>query len=318
MILITGGMGFIGVHVAQVLLARGEEVVITHYRTRRLPPFLEGELGKRLMVETLDVTSPYDTYRLMQKYRPAVVIHLAVPGLAALSPEEEMRVNTVGLTNVLGAARMAESSRILLASSIAVYDGIDAGPFTEEMLLPVTSGNATSAYKKVMEVLGLYFADQGNAEVVALRIGYVYGPYYHSMANLPSRMVHAAVLGEHYFDNPKDLPSASQWMDLCYVEDCAQGIALAALTPSLPHRIYNISGGEPVSAQQLHDAVAHAVPGWKLPLRETAVSPSFQADHYMSIARAHHELGYQPQYDVFGGIAKYIRWALEKESDSHA
>jgi UDP-glucose 4-epimerase len=124
MILITGGMGFIGLHTARKLLDAGETVVLSQYRARREPDFIKDEIGKRVFVETLDVTSPHDVADVVRKHKVTGIIHLAVPGLAALSAAEDYRINMIGLINVLEAARLYDVRRVIMASSIGVYSGL--------------------------------------------------------------------------------------------------------------------------------------------------------------------------------------------------
>src|SRR5207249_2236262 len=80
-----------------------------------------------------------------------------------------------------------------LASSLAVYSNAGPGPWHEDIALPVASDSHTAAIKKAMEVLALHYADRTGLDAVVLRLGVIYGPLYHSMANLPSRLCHAAV-----------------------------------------------------------------------------------------------------------------------------
>ena len=101
MILITGGMGFIGLHTARRFLDAGESVVITQFTQRREPDFIKDEIGKRVIIERLDVTSVHDAIEVVRKHKVTGIIHLAVPGLAALTPAEDYRVNMQGFINVL-------------------------------------------------------------------------------------------------------------------------------------------------------------------------------------------------------------------------
>src|SRR5579871_2618111 len=78
-ILITGGMGFIGLHTARRFVDSGEDVVVTQFRTRREPEFIRNELGKRVLVESLDVTSPHDVIDMVRKHGVTGIVHLAVP-----------------------------------------------------------------------------------------------------------------------------------------------------------------------------------------------------------------------------------------------
>ena len=155
MILITGGMGFIGLHTARRILDAGEDVVLTMYQTRREPSFIKDELGKRARVEQVDVTNADALVEVGQKHKVNGIVHLAVPALAQLTPTEDYHVNMDGLINILEAARRLEVKRLTLASSIAVYSSVSNGPFLEDTPLPVQSGNPTEAFKKSFEILGL-------------------------------------------------------------------------------------------------------------------------------------------------------------------
>src|SRR5712692_422805 len=198
MILITGGMGFIGLHTAKRCIDAGEQVVLTQFHVRREPDFIKDELGNRAAVEALDVRDGDRLREVVRKHKVDSIIHLAVPGILAdaLTPTDEFRTNTEGLINVLDAAKEANMRRVSLASSLAVYSNVGAGPWKEDIPLPIPSSNPTEAYKKTFEILGLFYAQQTGLDVVALRIGGIYGPLYHTMANLPSRLTHAAIKGE--------------------------------------------------------------------------------------------------------------------------
>src|SRR5690348_16727569 len=101
MILITGGMGFIGLHTARAFLDAGEDVVLTHFKTRREPDFIRDALGSRARVESLDVSEPGALSEVARRHAVTGIVHLAVPGLGALQPADEYRTNTQGLLNVL-------------------------------------------------------------------------------------------------------------------------------------------------------------------------------------------------------------------------
>ncbi len=114
-------------------------------------------------------------------------MHLAAPGLGALSAAEEFRINMVGLVNILEAGRISGVSRISIASSIAVYAGLSAGPYHKDQPLRIESSSSTEAFKKAFETLALHYSQRNKTEVIALRISATWGPLYHSMFNLPSR-----------------------------------------------------------------------------------------------------------------------------------
>lgn len=299
-ILITGGSGFIGLHTANALLEGGHDIVITQFRVERDLPALHGFEAGRITREALDISSPFAVVDVVHKHRVDGILHLAVPGRDALSPNEEYRVNTTGLHNVLAAARLGPTKRVVYASSVTVYGSLERGPFSENQALPVTSKNEVEAFKKSGEILALHYADRSGLEVICARIGYIFGPLYHSMVNPPSRMVHAAVEGKpgHF-----DAIAGADAYDYCYVKDCGRGLALLQTAPKLPERIYNLGWGRATSNEQIAEAVRKAVPSADIKLG--AGPAKTQPDPAMSLDRMTRDTGYKPKYDVTTAIADY-------------
>lgn len=308
-VLITGGMGFIGLHTARAFVDAGEDVVITYFQTWREPSFIKDEYGQSVIVEKADVSQPEVIEELAKKHKTEHIVHLAVPGLAALSPYDDYRVNMNGLIGVLEAARSAGARRLSLASSIAVYHSIPEGPYRETDRLPVESSNPTETFKKAWEILSFHYAARTGLEVVSMRIGGIWGPLYHSMMNLPSRLAHAAVNGvaPNY---ARGVPFAEDTGDVCYVKDCAEGIKSVQLQENLQHRIYNVSSGVAVSNQRLVDAVKAVKPDADLSLQE-GKGPAYKENNYLDMSRAREELGFENRFTPETAMADYIAWLEE-------
>ncbi len=305
MILITGGLGFIGLHAARSVIDQGEQVVLSQYRVAREPDFIKSELGKNAFVEQLDVT---DTDRLMEigkKYSITAIAHLAVPALNVLSPAEDFRVNTTGLLNILEAARTWEVKRLGLASSNTVYSGVPRGPFKEDMPLRLIGGNPTETWKKTFEIIGSHYAQRTGLEIVMLRIAGIYGPLYHSMSNLPSRLVHAAVKGEEPVLRGETFEEDGG--DMCYVRDCGRGIAMLMTAPELPNRVYNVASGAMTRNRELAAAVKRVVPDAKIALTPGR-GPDSRDNVYADITRIKTDVGYEPQFPVDKAIEDYVAW----------
>jgi len=309
MILITGGLGFIGLHTARRFLDVGENVVLTQYRVRREPDFIKEQIGKRAFIEKLDVTSAYDVLDLVRKHKVTGIVHLAVPGLGALSAAEDYRVNMTGFLNVLEAARLSDVKRVSLASSVTVYAGLAKGPFQEDAFLPVESGNPTEAFKKALEILGMHYASRTGLEVVALRIGSPFGPLYHSLAAPTSRICHAAARGVpvDFTGARRGVPYEEDETGAFYVKDCALAIQLLQMADKLPHRIYNISGDRPVKYREFAEIVKKLSPNTQIGL-QPGRSPRSKPNPYMDVTRIKEEVGYRPEYDLERGVAEYIDW----------
>jgi UDP-glucose 4-epimerase len=304
--LLIGGMGFIGLHTARRFLDAGQDVVLTYHHNRREPDFLEADIGTRAQVERLDVLDADRVNDVIQRHRVEGVVYLAVPALQGISPADEFQTNTQGYLNVLEASRAAGVRRLTVTSSVAIYSNVAERPWREDASVSTASTNPTEAYKKALEVLGLYFGQRTGLDVVMLRVAGIFGPLYHSMSNLPSRLVHAAAHGR-----PPDFsgmrsgpPKAADGGDACYVKDCALGIQLAHAAPNLEHRVYNVGNGRATSNAALLRAVRNVVPDFQAEL-----APGGDCENrYMDLTRISKELGYQPEFGVERGLAEYVDW----------
>jgi UDP-glucose 4-epimerase len=309
MILITGGLGFIGLHTARRFLEVGEQVVLTQFRVRREPDFIKAEIGKRVFIETLDVTASHDVIDIVRKHKVTGIVHLAVPGLGALSAAEDYRMNVIGFLNILEAARLFDVRRVSLASSVAVYAGLAEGPFREDALVPVHSGNPTETFKKALEILGLHYAARTNLEVVALRIGTPFGPLYHSLAAPTSRIIHAAANGVRadFAGARGGAPHQEDDTGAFYVKDCAQAIQLIQMADKLVQRIFNISSESPMKYREFVEVVKKVVPNAQIDL-PLGHGPRNRPNAYLDITRLKQVVGYQPQYTIERAVEEYIDW----------
>ena len=304
--LLIGGMGFIGLHTARRFLDAGQDVVVTYHANRREPDFLKDEIGKRVLVEQLDVEDGARVAEIITKHGVEGVVYLAVPALAGVSPAEEFQTNTLGYLNVLEASRAAGVRRLTVTSSVAIYSNVPDKPWREDMPVSTSSTNPTEAYKKALEVLGLYFGQRTSLDVIMLRVAGIFGPLYHSMSNLPSRLAHAAARG-----TPPDFsgmrygpPNADDGGDSTYVKDCAYGIQLAHAAPKLEHRVYNVGNGKVTRNSELVAAIRKVVPDFEANLPEGGNADG----KYMDLGRISSELGYAPQIGVEKGLAEYVEW----------
>ena len=306
MILIVGGMGFIGLHTARDLLDMGRDVVLTQHRARREPEFLKDEIGKRVAIDSMDVTNTYEVQEVVRRHKVDAIVSLVAPPVRGATPRGDMQVYTVGLLNLLEAARVNETPRLLLASSVSVYTGLAQGPYRESDHLPIESRTQVEAFKKAMETLALHYSDRTGLNVASLRIGSIYGPLYYSMFNLPSRLTHAAVRGAEP-DFAAGVPFEDDEADWCYVKDLAKGVAQLAAADRLDHRIYNLGGGSGFSNRQILEAVKKAVPGFDAAL-QGGLSPAGKTGVVMDNSRARDDGGYAPEYDIDRGVADYSKW----------
>jgi UDP-glucose 4-epimerase len=308
MILVTGGMGFIGLHVVKRLLDAGESVVVTWNHSWRVPEFWGDELGKRVIAERVDVTYPHDVLSVAKKHSVESIIHLATPVVGTASPSQDYMINMHGLLNVLEAARLVGARRLTFAGSSTLYSGLNQGPYREDALLPIDSRTSTEAFKKACETLLFHYADRAELSVVSVRPRQVYGPMYYSLLNLPSRLCHAAVKGTEPNYGPAGPPYGDDTSDFTYVKDCAEVLTGVNGAASLQHRVYNVGGGRAFTMQELVDAVKEMVPDAKVEVRPGVNPRGNPPDNYLDLTRVKEDLGFTPRYPIDQGVADYVSW----------
>ena len=310
MILIVGGMGFIGLNTALRLVEVGQKVVITQHSAHRVPKLLEAEVGSRVFTARMDVSNPYEVFEVVRRHRVESIINLMAPPARSVSTQADYQLYTAGLQNVMEAARTFGLRRVSLGSSVGVYAGIPAGPYREDIPLPVQSPTQVSAFKKGMEMHAHYYAAQAKLDVIALRIASIYGPLYYSMHNPIGRICHAAVKGGEpdFSDRPDGKIFEGDQADWTYVKDVARGIQMLHTAEKLSHRIYNIGTGRATSNRDIVDAAQKAVPGARCAALKPGRAPTASSNPATDLSRIKADVGYEPAYTLETGIAAYIDW----------
>jgi len=314
MILITGGLGFIGLNTARALLALGETCVLTRHQSAHLPEDLKDEMGTHLFIEPLDVTDISAFLKLGEQYPITGIIHLAAhwtrdPGTRALALFEDIQVNLTSLANALQAAQEWRVKRISVASTISVYIGTTQVPWREDQPLPLAAALPIPAFKKCGEIVADYLATRTEVECITMRFGGIYGPLSRARAVLPNLLVHAAIEGmKPELVGILGNTSREDSYDMCYVKDAARAIALLQVTETLHHQVYNVASGRPTKNQDLADAIKKVMPDFQieLPPGHGWIDPSTLP--FQDITRLTEDTGYQPHHTMEQAIADYIDW----------
>lgn len=313
MILITGGLGFIGSHTARAVVELGESCVLVQRRdVAEIPAILR---SGRILVEQADLINLDSLIDVGKRHAITGIVHLAgsmpwPPG--AYEPVDGARVALTSLLNVFEAAMRWDVPRVGIASTMGVYGGL-AGepPYGEDSLLPMTSPHVIPAFKKIGEMLGGYIAGTAGLEVLNYRIGAIWGPFGRPRSPFfgAAQLAHAAARGV-----PPDLsslyspPFAGNGIDLCYVRDCGRAIALLQLAGRLNHRTYNVASGRLTTYGEICEAIGKIVPDARMDLPPGRDPNGPEKDVYLDISRIRQDIGFQVEYDAERAVADYISW----------
>ncbi|WP_326633481.1 MULTISPECIES: NAD-dependent epimerase/dehydratase family protein [unclassified Streptomyces] len=307
MILVTGGLGFIGSHTVRALLDLGEDCVVVQRHARELPAVLA---GARVEVEQADVTDRDALLAIGHRHDITGIVHLAgsypwppVPD----APVEATRQALGGLLNIAQAAQEWGVRRLGVASTIGVYFGAtDDGPLREDAPLPMSALVSIPTFKKVGELLGGFLADTTGIDIVNYRVSGTWGPLGHPDPFFAApALIHAAARGTAPdLSNLVGPAFAEDGLDLNYVKDTGRAIALLQLAGKLNHRTYNVGSGRATTNAQLIEAIKKVVPDARVGLPNGGDAPHLVLD----ISRLQEDTGYQAEYDTERAVSDYIAW----------
>jgi UDP-glucose 4-epimerase len=314
MILVTGGLGFVGMHTTRALLDLGESCVLVQRREPVLPADLAEAAGRRVFAERADVADLAALREIGTRHAITGIVHLAgsvpwPPG--ADEPVEGARRAIGSLLNVAQVASDWHVARVGLASTVGVYGGAAAeSPLREDLPLPLIAFHPIPAFKKIGELLADYLAAPTGIEMVNYRIS-PWGPGGNPRSPFSAvpQLVHAAARGvEPDFSALRSPAYAGDGIDACYAKDCGRAIALLQLAPRLNHRTYNVSAGRMMTNGEVAAAVRRVVPDAWVDLPEGHDPAGSGQAVYLDISRLREDTGYEPAYDTERAVADYIAW----------
>lgn len=314
-VLLTGAAGFIGFHVAQALLARGDEVVgvdnLNAYYEVALKDARLAKLTaqKGFAFERIDIADRDAMFALAAKY-PGVthIVHLAAQAGVRHSltdPYTYVTSNVMGQVVILELARkFAGLQHFVYASSSSVYGGNTKLPFSvdDETEQP---NSLYAATKKADELIGHTYAHLYGVPATGLRFFTVYGPW--GRPDMAAFLFTRAILaGEpiRVFNN------GEMWRDFTYVDDIVAGVlAAVARKPSTtpPHAIYNLGNHR---SEKLTDfiAVLEKALGRPAQVRFEPMQPGDVARTYADIEASRRDLGFDPKTPIGEGIPRFVAW----------
>ena len=299
-VIVTGGAGFIGSHLTDALLARGDEVLVVDDLSRGQI----ARLDSAAIMHKVSITDPGALGAVVEGYQPELICHLAAQIDVRASvdyPADDAQVNVVGTVTVLEAARRA-GARVLFASSGGALYGRDAPIPSLEDVLPLPESPYGIAKFCAEQYIGLYNRLHGTRHSV-MRLANVYGPRQDPAgeAGVITIFCSRALHGQA----PVIYGDGSQTRDYVYVGDVVRSF-LAAADTGRPGT-WNVGTATEVSVLELVGIIAD-VAGHPVTPEFAPARPGELLRSAVAVDRAAQDLSWQPAMPLAEGVRNVYRW----------
>ena len=326
-VLVTGAAGFIGMHVAQRLLARGDEVVGIDNLNDYYDPKLK--LARLATLETqagfgfakMDIADTASMAALFAAEKFERVVHLAAQAgvrYSLTNPQAYLQSNLVGFGNILEGCRHQQVQHLVYASSSSVYGANTRMPFSVHDAVdhPVSLYAAT---KKSNELMAHSYSHLFGLPTTGLRYFTVYGPW--GRPDMSPWLFSSAILEGRPI---KVFNHGKMQRDFTFVEDIAEGTIRAMdriaqpdptfdntnpnpSTSSAPYRLYNIGNHQPVELMTFIETIERALGKEAikefLPMQAGDVPAT-----YADVDDLRRDVGFEPKTSLDEGIARWAEW----------
>ena len=327
-VLVTGTAGFIGFHLARLLLAEGFKVVGVDAMTA----YYDVEMKQRrhailresnaFSAEEFDILDHERLLAFARQAAPDAIVHLAAQAGVRYSleqPRTYVDTNITGTFNVMECARELGVAHLLMASTSSVYGANDDMPFaeTDKADTPLTIYAAT---KKANEAMGHSYAHLWNLPVTMFRFFTVYGPWGRPDMAL-FKFTKGIIEG-----TPIDIYNhGPMWRDFTYVDDLVRGIRLLidavperpvsrdaiapgdSLSPVAPFRIVNIGNSDKVRLEDFVSAIEQEV-GKPAIRNYMDMQPGDVPATWADAELLRSLTGYAPKTDIREGVRQFVAW----------
>ena len=321
-VLITGGAGFIGFHVASALLRSGVHVaVLDNYndyyavslkqdRAKRLEEIASEPGSGRLMLVTGDLTDEQIVEEVFVSFAPDTVIHLAAQAGVRYSidhPETYIQSNIIGHFRILEACRHHPVKHLVYASSSSVYGGNTKVPFaeTDPVDKPMSLYAAT---KKADELMSYTYSSLYGIPATGLRFFTVYGPW--GRPDMAAFLFTDAILAGKPI---KVFNNGDMLRDFTYVDDIVRGvIRVAGKAPeaderNVRHTVYNIGNNSPVKLLDFISILEEAL-GKEAQKEFLPMQPGDVYQTYADVDALVRDFDFKPATSLRDGIRSFVKW----------
>jgi UDP-glucose 4-epimerase len=296
-VLITGGGGFIGSHLADRLLAEDHEVlVIDNYATGRRDN-LEEQDGLTIVEDTIEDADAVNA--AFESFKPDFVVHAAASYADPDAWGSDALTNTLGTVNVVKASQAAAVKKILYFQTALCY-----GTTPEEQPVTLDHPIRPDSSYAISKTAGEQYIELSGLDFVSLRLANAYGPRNIS-GPLPTFF--------HRLTEGKPVFVMDTRRDFIYVDDLID-VVMRAVVDGRGHGHYHASSGSDFSIKELFDATIAALPEVQLD-EEVEVRPKGEDDAYTILldpSRIREDFGWEPQTPLEEGVRRAIEYYRER------
>jgi len=326
-VLVTGAAGFIGFHVSQRLLARGDTVVgidnLNAYYDVRLKHDRLARLQEHpsFQFRQLDLADQAGMTDLFSGQCPERVVHLAAQAgvrYSLTNPRAYVESNLVGFMNILEGCRQNRVQHLVYASSSSVYGANTKMPFSvhDNVDHPVS---LYAASKKANELMAHTYSHLYQLPTTGLRFFTVYGPW--GRPDMALFLFTKAILS----GQPIEVFNEGKMRrDFTYIDDIVEGVvrvtdtiaqpnsAWSGMKPDpgtsqAPYRLYNIGNNQPVELLDFIAALENSI-GKKADKRLLPMQPGDVPETYADVDDLMRDVGFRPATPIGVGIARFVEW----------
>jgi UDP-glucuronate 4-epimerase len=308
-VLVTGCAGFIGSHVAEKLLERGDKVIgideINNYYDikQKEENLIILNKYKKFEFYKLDIGNIEELRKVFENYKISHIAHLAAR--AGVRPSIENphiyeHSNIKGSLNILDIAKDHNIENTVLTSSSSVYGNSKDIPFHEKQNVdfPISPYAAT---KKSMELLAYSYHHLHNMNINIIRPFTIYGP-----RGRPDMAPFLFPMRISQGKATKKFGDGTSMRDYTYIDDFVKGFISALDTP-LGYEIFNLGNSTPVSLNEFIETIEKIV-GKKAQINQLPMQPGDVEITYADTSKAERLLGYKPETKIEEGLTKFWNW----------
>ncbi|MCI0421636.1 MAG: GDP-mannose 4,6-dehydratase [Acidobacteria bacterium] len=308
-ILLTGGAGFIGSHLAERLITQGHKLILVD----EVNDFYSPQIKRRNLAAIksrgdcefveADICDGPRLTEVFERHCPEMIIHLAARAGVRPSLEQPLlyaKVNVQGTLHLLELARKFAVQRFVFASSSSIYGTTSQAPFTEDEANP----NPISPYgvtKLAGEKLCYCYARLYSLPTICLRFFTVYGP-----RQRPDLAIHKFARLIHTGREIPMFGDGSSLRDYTYVDDIVDG-TVAALSLKTEFEVLNLGNSHPISLSQMIRLLGERL-GKRAKIKVQEFQPGDMPFTHANLNKAKRLLGYAPAVPFEEGLSRFVTW----------